>query len=321
MLELENSVSEEKTLNKIRKIVLSASSIAVVIIALTASIYYLTGVPTQTGNLGLPSGNPPQVQLKITGDVVEEKTLTINDLTQLPLTNVTTTIKGETAIYLGLTMLQLINHTGASWDAGFINVIASDGFNKTINTYQAYNSTQYPGEEIILAFVKNGNWITDTAEGPLKLITPGLASNFNVKSVSEIRLQPWTINVTGAVSNPLVLKGNNLANYEPITVQAALAPGGEPQRTSEWTGVSLWNILQASGVSEGASKVTVLAIDGYSRVYTIQQTKELGILIGYKENGSYLTPVNGQPFRLVVPMEDFKWGQYWVRWVSGVTVT
>ena len=308
-------------MNKTRKIVLAAATVAVVIIALTASIYYLTGVPAQASNLGLPSGNPPQVQLKITGDVVAERTLTINDLTQMPLTNVTSTIKGETADYIGVTMLQLLNHTGASWDAGFINVIASDGFNRTINTYQAYNSTQYSGKEIILAFAKNGNWITDAAEGPLKLITPGLASNFNVKSVSEIRLQPWTINVTGAVSNPLVLTGNNLANYETKTVQAALAPGEEPQRTSEWTGVSLWSILQASGVSEGASKVTVSAIDGYSREYTIQQAKDFGILIGYKENGAYLTPVNGQPYRLVVPMEDFKWGQYWVRWVSGVTVT
>jgi DMSO/TMAO reductase YedYZ molybdopterin-dependent catalytic subunit len=317
---LEKSASEEKNLNKNKKIVLTAASIAVVIIALTASIYYLKDVPSQASNLGLPGGNPPQVQLKITGDVVAEKTLTINDLTKMPLKNLTSTIKAETANYLGVTMLQLLNLTGASWDAGFINVIASDGFNRTINTYQAFNSTQYPGNEIILAFAKNGKWIIDTGEGPLKLITPGLASNFNVKCVSEIRLQPWTINVTGAVSNPLLLTSSNLTNYEVKTVQAALAPGGEPQRTSDWRGVSLWSILQSSGLSEESSKVTVLAIDGYSREYTIQQVRDLGILIGYQENGSYLTPVNGQPYRLVVPTEDFKWGQYWVRWVSGVAV-
>jgi DMSO/TMAO reductase YedYZ molybdopterin-dependent catalytic subunit len=308
-------------MNRNRKIVFAAVSIAVVIIALTASIYYLTGVPTQPNSLALPRGEPPQAQLKITGYVATEKTLTIKDLTQMPLTNVTNTIKGETANYIGITMLQLLNRTGASWDAGFINVIASDGFNRTINTYQAYNSTQYSGNEIILAFAKNGQWITDAAEGPLKLITPGLASNYNVKSVSEIRLQQWTINITGTVSNQLVLTGSNLNNYEVKTVQAAFAPGGEPQRTSDWTGVSLWSILQASGVSSSASKVTVSAIDGYSREYTIQQVKDLGILIGYQENGAYLTPVNGQPYRLVVPTEDFKWGQYWVRWVSEITVS
>ena len=308
-------------MNKVQKVVFTAITIAIIAFALTASISYLTGAPAQTNNLGLPQGEPPQVQLKITGDLAAEKTLSITELSAMPLTNVTCTIKDETANYVGVSMLELLNRTGASWDVGFITVIASDGFSRTINTYQAYNNSQYPGNEIILAFAKDGEWMTDTAEGPLKLITPGLASNYNVKSVSEIRLQPWTINVTGAVANPLVLTGANITDYDVKTVQAALAPGGEPQRTSDWTGASLWSILQASGVSSDASKVTVSAIDGYSRDYTIQQVQDLGILIGYQENSVYLTLANGQPYRLVVPTEDFKWGQNWVRWVSQITVS
>ena len=308
-------------MNKKQKIALSAMTIAVIVIAIAASMYYLSGntPAAQTGLL--PAGEPPQAQLKVMGDVASEKTLTINDLTQMPQTTVTTTIKGETATYVGVTMLELLNRTSASWDAGFITVAAADGFNRTINTYQIYNSTQYAGGEIILAYEKNGQWITDSSEGPLKLITPGLASNYNVKSVAEINLQPWTINIKGGISNPLTITGSNLNNFEVKTVQAALAPGGEPQRTSQWTGVSLWSVLQASGISSGASKVTVSAIDGYSREYTIQEVKDLGILIGYQENSAYLSPVNGQPYRLVVPTEDFKWGQFWVRWVSDITVS
>jgi DMSO/TMAO reductase YedYZ molybdopterin-dependent catalytic subunit len=306
-------------MNKTKKIVLTAATLAVIIFALIASIYYLAGGPAQS-NL-LPTGEPPQVQLKITGDLAAEKSLTIKDLSMMPLTSVTHTIKGETADYVGVTILNLLNKTDASWDAGAINVISTDGFNKTLNLYQAYNSTQYAGSEIILAFVKDGKYITDTKEGPLKLVTPGLASSYNVKSVTEINLQPWTISVTRAVSNPIVLTSGNITNYETKTVQAALAPGGEPQRTSAWTGTSLWSILQASGVSSSASKVTVTAIDGYSREYSVAQVKDLGLLIGFKENGAYLSPVNGQPYRLVVPTEDFKWGQFWVRWVSQVTVS
>jgi DMSO/TMAO reductase YedYZ molybdopterin-dependent catalytic subunit len=306
-------------MNKIQKIVLAAATLAVIIFALIASIYCLAGAPAQS-NL-LPSGEPPQMQLKITGYIAAEKSLTIKDLSMMPLTSVTHTIKGETADYVGVTILNLLNKTGASWDAGLINVISTDGFNKTLNLYQAYNSTQYAGSEIILAFVKDGKYITDSKEGPLKLVTPGLASSYNVKSVTEINLQPWTISVTGAVSNPIVLTSGNLTNFETKTVQAALAPGGEPQRTSAWTGTSLWSILQASGISSSASKVTVTAIDGYSREYSVAQVKDLGLLIGFKENGAYLSPVNGQPYRLVVPTEDFKWGQFWVRWVSQVTVS
>ncbi len=219
-----------------------------------------------------------------------------------------------------MTLLELLNNAGAGWDTGNITVFASDGYNKTINFYQAYNSTQYPGNEIIVAFVKDGKWITDSSEGPFKLITPGFANSYNVKSIQEINLQPWTINIEGT-NTPIVLVGSNITNYETKTVTAAFAPGGEPQRTSNWTGVSLWSILQAGGIPTGASKVTVTAVDGYSRNYTVTQVQSLGMLIGTQENGKPLTPNDGQPYRLIVPTEDFKWGQYWVRWVTQVTVS
>jgi DMSO/TMAO reductase YedYZ molybdopterin-dependent catalytic subunit len=269
----------------------------------------------------VPAGNPPSGQLKLSGDVASEKNLTISDLTQMPLVNVTNTIKGETANYVGVTLTELLNRAGASWDAGAINVIAGgDGYTKTINTYQAYNSTQYSGKEFILAFAKDGQWM-DNSEGPLKLIAPGLANNYNVKDVEEINLQPWIITVNGSVNHPMTLTGNNVTNYETKTINAAFAPGGEPQRTSDWTGVTLSSILQASGVSSSAQNVTITAIDGYSKQFTLQQVQSTGMLVDYKENGAYLTPVNGQPFRLVVPTEDFKWGNFWVRWVSEITVS
>jgi DMSO/TMAO reductase YedYZ molybdopterin-dependent catalytic subunit len=306
-------------LNKNQKITLTVATLTVVIVALVASTYYLSGAQTQS--VLLPSGEPPSGQLKVTGDVAAEKTLTVKELSKMPLTKVTTTIKGETATYVGVTVLELLNRTGANWDTGFINVKASDGFSKTINTYQAFNSTQYRGSEIILAFAKNGNWITDVNEGPLKLITPNLASGFNIKSVAEINLQPWVLSVSGAVSNPLTLTGGNVTNFEVKTVHAAFAPGGAPQRTSDWTGTSLWSFLEASGVQAGASKVTVTAIDGYSRDFTVTQVQDLNMLIGFKENGVYLPVEGGAPFRLFVPTEDFKWGQNWVRWVSEITVS
>jgi DMSO/TMAO reductase YedYZ molybdopterin-dependent catalytic subunit len=300
--------------NKKRKIALSAATIVIMVIALAASLYYLTGTPAQANSL--PAGQPPQAQLKITGDVQTETALTIQELTQMPLTKVASTIDGETASYVGVTMLELLNRT-AAWDAGFVTVIASDGSNQTFNTYQAYNSTEYRGSEIILAFVKNGKWITDT-DGPLKLVAPGLTGN--IKSVVEITFQPWTINIVGT-THPLELTGKDITSYEVKTVQATFAPGGEPQRTSNWTGVNLYSLLQLGGIPSGATKVTVTAIDGYSRGFTIQQVQDTGMLLGFKENGQYLTLSGGQPYRLFVPTEDFKWGQYWVRWVSEVSVT
>jgi DMSO/TMAO reductase YedYZ molybdopterin-dependent catalytic subunit len=304
-------------LNRNKKIALSAVLIAVVIIAI-ASTYIITQLPVKASIL--PSGEPPQAQIAVTGDISNQKTLTVKELSQMPLTNVTSTIKGETANYVGVTLLELLNNAGAGWDTGNITVFASDGYNKTINFYQAYNSTQYPGNEIIVAFAKDDKWITDSSEGPFKLITPGFANSFNVKSIKEINLKPWNINIAGT-NTPIVLVGSNITNFETKTVTAAFAPGGEPQRTSNWTGVSLWSVLQAGGIPTGASKVTVTAVDGYNRNYTVAQVKSLGILIGTQENGKPLTPSDGQPYRLIVPTEDFKWGQYWVRWVTQVTVS
>ena len=304
-------------MNRNKKIALSVIILAIVVIA-AASTYYIVGLPTKASLL--PSGQPPQAQITLTGDISSQKTFTVKDLSAMPLTNVTNTIKGETANYVGVTLLELLNKAGAGWDAGNITVIGSDGYSKTINFYQAYNSTQYPGNEVILAFVKDGKWITDTSVGPFILITPGFASAYDVKTVAEINLQPWTISITGT-TNPLVLTGSNITNYQTQTVQAEFAPGNEPQITANWTGVSLWNILQAAGIPAGASTVTVTAVDGYSRDFTVTQVQSTGMLVGFQENGQYLTPVNGQPFRLFVPTEDYKWGQYWVRWVIQVTVS
>lgn len=297
-------------------------TIIVVVVALGSSLYYLTNInKPQTTNQEIPFGNSPNAELRITGDVAVEKTLSISDLIRMHLTKVTTTIKDETATYLGVSVTQLLNETNASWNAGFINIISSDGFKRTINTYQAYNSTQYSGNEFILALAKDGHWITDTSEGPLKLITPGLQSNFNVKSVAEINIDPWTITVNGSVTYPMVLTGNNITNYEVKTVNAPFAPGGEPQRTSEWTGVTVESVLQASGIFSNATKITVTAIDGYSREFTLAQVQSNDMLIGYQENGKYIPPNDGAPFRLFVPTEEFKWGQNWVRWMSEITVS
>ncbi len=305
-------------MNRNKKIVLAAITTAIIIIAVVAA-YYLT-IPQHTSASSLlPAGKAPEGQISITGDGIEN-TLTIKELSQMPLRNVTHTIKGETATYVGVTLTELLNQTDAPWDLGFIQAIATDGFNKTLNTYQAWNSTQYPGGEIIVAFVKNGYWMTDSNGGPVQLVTPGLASSYNVKNVVELHLQPWTINITGGVSNSMTLTGQNITNFGTQTVNAAFAPGGEPQRTSDWTGTSLWSILQAADISGSASKVTISAIDGYSRDFTVAQVKDLNILVGFKENGEYFPSVMGQPFRLIVPMEDFKWGQNWVRWVSQIEV-
>jgi DMSO/TMAO reductase YedYZ molybdopterin-dependent catalytic subunit len=262
----------------------------------------------------------PQGQVTVTGDISTPTTLTVQDLSAMQLTNVTVTIKGETATYVGVTLLEFLNRAGASWDTGYITAIGSNGYSKTINFYQAYNSTQYSGKQIILAFAENGKWIPSSSEGPFKLIAPGFAPAYDVHSVTEINLQPWTISITGT-TKPMVLIASNITNYGTQTVQAAFEPDGKPQTTANWTGVSLWNILRAGGIPARASSISVIGIDGYSQEFNLSQVQSIGMLIGYQENGQYLTPSNGQPYRLVLPSADYRFGKYWVSWVAQVTVS
>jgi DMSO/TMAO reductase YedYZ molybdopterin-dependent catalytic subunit len=80
-----------------------------------------------------------------------------------------------------------------------------------------------------LAFAKKGEWLTGDTDGPFIFVAPGLT---NVYGVKEINLMPWTVSVNGKVTYPLTLTGENITDYTVETVQAAFAPGGEPQRTS-----------------------------------------------------------------------------------------
>ena len=305
-------------MNKTRKIVVFTISVMIIIL-LGASIYYLT--VNSTASPTLPAGTSPQGELKITGDVETGKTLTVADLKQMPLTTITETNDGETANYVGITITELIKNVGAEWDVGFVSFLSGDVTKCTIDTYQAYNSTLFSGSEYILAFVKNGQWLNGETQGTFALVAPGLERNSIVMQITEVNLQPWIIVVNGAVHQQLIITGKDIEDYQTKTVQATYAPPDGPQRVSNWTGITLSSILQASKVSSDASKVTISAIDGYSKEFSLEEAQSLGLLICYNENGVPLSQSGSQPYRLVVPSEEFKWAQFWVKWVSEIKVT
>lgn len=293
----------------------------IVIIVVSSSIYLLTENLLQSEKITIPNETPPEAQLKITGNVETEKTITFTDLLQLPLKSVKATVNGESATYVGVTLTELLNKTGAEWDAGFISVISDETIRCTIDVYQAFNSTLYEGSEIILAFIKNGQWITDNNGGTFAVIAPDLNPTSNVMSVNEINLQPWIITVNGKVSNPLIITSAELSAFEVKTVQATYAPGSGPQRTSNWTGITVSSILQIAEISSDSKTVTVSGIDGYSIEYTIEQVENLGIMLCFQENSVPLSSSTSQPYRLIVPTEDYKWAQFWVKWVSEIKIS
>ncbi len=300
---------------------LLAAILATLIIIATVEIVFFYPSPSKSQ---MPSGEPPQGQIRITGDIAEEKTLTVKEIvSQMPLTNVTATINGENATYVGVPFYDFCNRTGMLWDVGPVEVISVDGSKATLNIFQAYNSSNYPyyynRNVIMLAYAKNGQWLTNETGGPLKLIAPYFSAEFQVGNVAEIHFKPWMVSISGKVANPLVIASANLSLLESRTVYAEFAPS--VKRWSNWTGLPILNVLQAANVSDRAETITVVAVDGYVKNYTLAQVEEGQMLIGYAENDQPLSHSEGGPFRLFAPTDQYKWAQYWVKFVSEIRVS
>ena len=323
-----------KTRTKILAVIMT-----LVVISAVISSLYLTGVipakaktpKSTTTLLELPSGQPVQWQIEVSGDFQQQKNQTLSDMSKMPLTKV---IARDNATYIGVTLFQFCNETGIGWDAGPLTVIGANGQSAALNIFEAWNSTYYPYasytpdlynyQVMVLAFVKNGQWMTSATGGPVELVAPTLPSSDQIQQVTEIQSAPWTVTITGNVANPITITGENLTDFQSKTIRGEFVPGDVPIesiRTSDWTGIPILNALKVAQASPNAQQVTITAIDGYTQVFTLQQVSAGEMMIGYQENGTALPLSAGGPFRVFAPTPDYRWGQYWVKFIKQITVS
>jgi DMSO/TMAO reductase YedYZ molybdopterin-dependent catalytic subunit len=312
-------------LKKTTKIVSIALIAIIIVVAITSVIlYYPMSIENAEPQVVLPAGNAPEWQIKVSGNVQQEKTWSLNEITQMPLTRVIAEYNGENATFGGVALTDFCNKTGSLWDTETINIKSADGKSVSLNIFQAWNSTSYPyyqeHNRIILAFIEDDEWMTQETGGPVKLITPSFGAEYQIESVAEMNLDKWTISISGAVSNPLTITSSNLTSFEQQTLHGAFVPG-DGERTSDWTGLSMLGVLESAGMSDRADKITIVAIDGYAKNYTLREVAKSSMLIGFEENGNHLTQSQGGPYRLFCPVEEYKWAQFWVKFVSEIIVT
>ena len=303
-------------------VTLAAVAVAVILMATIAAYYHIQTSSPKTAS-PLPSSEPPNWQIKITGDVQQEKILTIKELSQMPLTNVTVKSDNENKTYWGVSLYDFCNRTGANWDIGPIEVVSADGSKATLSIFQAYNSSAYPyyynNNVIILAFIQDKQWLGGESGGPVRLVTPYFSGEYQVENVAEINFKPWSVSVSGNVANPFVITKGNLTSYSSTTVYAEFA--ASEKRWSNWTGISILELLQYANASSRAETVTITAIDGYTKNYTLQQIQDGQMLLGYAENNQPMPYNQGGPFRLFAPTDQYKWAQFWVKFVVDIKVS
>ena len=96
--------------------------------------------------------------------------------------------------------------------------------------------------------------------------------------------------------------------------------GYEAVGTSEWTGTWLKPLISEARAKESVVEFSFTGADFgydkgvghfYGRSLTVEQAKDLDILLVYEMNGQPLLPQHGSPIRLIVPgwygMASVKW--------------
>lgn len=118
--------------------------------------------------------------------------------------------------------------------------------------------------------------------------------------------------ITGLVEQPLNLSLAELVALPQTTVYAVLICVGSPNSVvaeGNWTGVSLWLLLETAGVYPEAEKVAFFATDGFTTDLTIEEARREDIILAYEKDGVPLE----ETLRLVVPG---KWGYKWIAMVE-----
>ncbi|MEL7646912.1 MAG: molybdopterin-dependent oxidoreductase [Sedimentibacter sp.] len=85
---------------------------------------------------------------------------------------------------------------------------------------------------------------------------------------------------------------------------------------THFKGVRLWELLNKTGMAAEASKITVVALDGYKMEFTMEQVKKQDymdetnpdakypMIIAWEENGTEYNPEDGAPYKLVVGQKE-----------------
>ncbi|GMG96000.1 molybdopterin-dependent oxidoreductase [Tepidimicrobium xylanilyticum] len=126
------------------------------------------------------------------------------------------------------------------------------------------------------------------------------------------------LKIEGKVGKELKLTLKDLKAMDDIIFQAdyySINNFGTTAHTN-FKGVNLWKLLEKANISSEAAKVSIIATDGYSMEFTVEEVKrqdyidetdpnkKLPMIIAWEENGVEYDPVEGPPFKLIVGQKE-----------------
>ncbi|MDL2335719.1 MAG: sulfite oxidase [Chloroflexota bacterium] len=165
-----------------------------------------------------------------------------------------------------------------------------------------------------------------------------LLTHFDVPFVDA---DSWRLQVGGAVARPFELSLDDISAMPAQTLAVTMECAGngrarlrprplsnpwlyEAIGNAEWTGTSLWPLLDRAGLNDDAVELLFTGADrglqkevehNYQRSLTVEEVKRPEVMLVYAMNGRPLEPQNGFPLRLLVP----GWyGMTSVKWLQGI---
>ncbi|HEX6384315.1 MAG TPA: molybdopterin-dependent oxidoreductase, partial [Anaerolineae bacterium] len=134
----------------------------------------------------------------------------------------------------------------------------------------------------------------------------------------------WVLPVTGMVDNPLMLTLDDLRNnYEQRSQYVTLSCisgriGTTLISTTQWTGVSVQDVLADAGVQEGARYLFITSGDGFYETVSLDLiNSDERIMFCHSWDGNTLPVDHGFPLRIWIPD---RYGMKQPKWITSVEV-
>lgn len=132
---------------------------------------------------------------------------------------------------------------------------------------------------------------------------------------APVDVDAWRLVIAGAVQRPLTFNYDELQAIAEDMVTAALDCTGGWYTEQVWRGVSLGALLALAGVTNEAQSITVQAVSGYRRRFSLPAARSYLLALEVAERP--LRHRHGYPLRLVAPDRR---GYDWVKWVTRIHV-
>ncbi|WP_415117040.1 molybdopterin-binding oxidoreductase [Paraburkholderia sp.] len=278
-----------------------------------------------------------QAVLAVSGDVTAPASLSVAQLQSMPVSTQTVSFTSgtgsETHTYTGTSLWTLLNRIGITTNpavkndvlAKYVVATGSDNYRSLFAMGEVDPDFGNRGNEVVYAETIGGvSSLLTSTDGPVRITAPGdVKGGRYVSNLVRLEVHSATSAVTasgGGTSTQFQLLGAiaKPATFDLAALQA-LPAVTRTVGTSSYTGVSLWDLLNAAGIQTNSAVkndllgfyVIATGTDGYRVVLSAAElSPDFGNqpdIVAYAVNGS---PLDTTGFaRLVIP-NDGKAGRY-----------